>query len=68
MKNIIATAKIYSKYNLTLGDYSLSAKVSKDEITLRPLGGHNKFNFTRSTPETINNMALLMLKVVKLVK
>ena len=68
MKNIIAHAKIYTKYNLTLEDYSLEAKVSKDEITLRPLKGHEKFIFEKSTPETINNLALLMLKVVELSK
>ena len=65
-KNLIATSKIYTKYKLTLGDYSLSAKVSKQEITLRPLGGHDKFIFEKSMPETIEAMGQLFIAVSKL--
>ena len=67
-KNLIATSKIYTKYKLTFGDYSLSAKVSEQGITLRPLGGHEKFVFEKSSPETIKAIAELMLKVFELSK
>lgn len=60
---------VYTKYNLTIGDdFSIAAKISKNEITLvnKNKNYPNTFKFMRSHPENIKKFALAMLEAERI--
>lgn len=60
---------VYTKYNLTIGDdFSIAAKISKNEITLvnKNKNYQNTFKFMRSHPENIKKFALAMLEAERI--